>query len=71
MKIFSVKVKNQFDQIQYVNAKMDPFKLRSLKDQYIAHSIDYIEINGEIIKPSIELLFLIQNTNYIYKVLEA
>ncbi|CAM4107850.1 hypothetical protein [Acinetobacter pragensis] len=65
--MIDIKVKNQFSQI--VDAKA---LLRSApENQDVSKRIEHIVVDGEVILPSIELLFESQNSSSIYKVIEA
>ncbi|WP_374665986.1 hypothetical protein [Acinetobacter sp.] len=65
--MIDIKVKNQFSEILDAKAV-----LRSASDSNNVFSrIEHIVVEGEVILPSIELLFESQNSSSIYKVIEA
>ena len=65
--MIDIKVKNQFSQI------LDAKALLRLRPESLAvfNRIEHIVIDGEVILPSIELLFESQNSSSIYKVVEV
>lgn len=65
--MIDIKVKNQFSEILDAKAV-----LRSASDSNnVSSRIEHIVVEGEVILPSIELLFESQNSSSIYKVIEA
>lgn len=65
--MIDIKVKNQFSQI--IDAKA---LLRATPEtQAVSKRIEHIVVDGEVILPSIELLFESQNSSSIYKVVEV
>ena len=65
--MIDIKVKNQFSQILDAKAL-----LRSSSENNTgSNHIEHIVVDGEVILPSIELLFESQNSSSIYKVIEA
>ena len=66
-KMIDIKVKDQFSQILDAKAL-----LRAAPEiQELSKRIEHIVIAGEVILPSIELLFESRNSSSIYKVVEA
>ncbi|MGE8542138.1 hypothetical protein [Acinetobacter sp. ANC 3813] len=65
--MIDIKVKNQFSEILDAKAL-----LRSAPDSNsVSNRIEHIVVDGEVILPSIELLFESQHSSSIYKVIEA
>lgn len=66
-KMIDIKVKDQFSQILDAKAL-----LRAAPEtQELFRRIEHIVVDGEVILPSIELLFESRNSASIYKVVEA
>ena len=65
--MIDIKVKDQFSQI------LDAKALLRLRPEALEvfNRIEHIVIDGEVILPSIELLFESQNSSSIYKVVEV
>ncbi|KAB0622621.1 hypothetical protein F7P75_14840 [Acinetobacter gandensis] len=67
--MIDVKVKDQFSQVYNAQAMV---RGKDADDsRAIFHRIEHIVVAGEIILPSIELLFESQNSENIYRLLEA
>ncbi|MCL6233603.1 MULTISPECIES: hypothetical protein [Acinetobacter] len=67
--MIDIKVKDQFSQVYEAQALVrNPSEEDS---RALFHRIEHIIIAGEIILPSIELLFESQKSDSIYKLLEA
>ena len=69
--LIEVKVKDQFSNIYAVQAL-----LRAIPENSVLHTlslfqkIEHIVVNGEVIRPSIELLFESRTSQSIYRVIE-
>ena len=69
--LIEVKVKDQFSNIHAVQAL-----LRAIPENSVLHKlslfqkIEHIIVNGEIIRPSIELLFESRISKSIYRIIE-
>ena len=65
--MIDIKVKNQYSQIVDAQALLNT----ASEIQDMIKRIEHIVVDGEVILPSIELLFESQNSSSIYKVIEA
>lgn len=65
--MIDIKVKNQYSQIVDAQALLNS----ASETQDMIKRIEHIVVDGEVILPSIELLFESQNSSSIYKVIEA
>lgn len=69
--MIEVKVKDQFSKIHEVQALLrDLPENTELNKLSIFQRIEHIIIEGEIIRPSIELLFESRNSDSIYRIIE-
>lgn len=71
MKTLLIRVKDQFDKIHDATAFLNPFTHQhSNAKKSLVQRIHFIEVKGERILPSIELLFQSIRSSKIYKVLD-
>ena len=69
--MIEVKVKDQFSKIHEVQALLrDLPENAELNKLSIFQRIEHIIIEGEMIRPSIELLFESRNSDSIYRIIE-
>jgi hypothetical protein len=69
--MIDIKIKDQSNRIHEVKALLRNCPEKSVAQQLkLEQRIEHIIVDGEIIRPSIELLYESQNTAHIYKVLE-
>lgn len=69
--MIDVKVKNQYGKILEVKALLRAgAKHHNDPSQRLAQQVEYIMVDGEIIRPTIELLFTSERTDCIYRILE-
>ena len=69
--MIEVKVKDQFSNIHAVQALLRAIPEHSeLHKLSLFQKIEHIVVNGEIIRPSIELLFESRTSDSIYRVIE-
>ncbi|MFH7764989.1 hypothetical protein [Acinetobacter sp. BSP-28] len=69
--LIEVKVQDQFSNIHSVQALLRPIPENSaLHELSLFQKIEHIVVNGEIIRPSIELLFESRTSDSIYRVIE-
>lgn len=67
----AIKVKDQFSEIHQVQALLrDIPEDAELNQLSLFQRIEHIVVNGEIIRPSIELLFESRDSDSIYRVVE-
>lgn len=67
----AIKVKDQFSEIHQVQALLrDLPEDAELNQLSLFQRIEHIVVNGEIIRPSIELLFESRDSDNIYRVVE-
>lgn len=68
--MIDVKVKNQYGKILEVKALLRAGAKHNDPSQRLAQQVEYITVDGEIIRPTIELLFTSERTDCIYRILE-
>lgn len=67
----AIKVKDQFSEIHQVQALLrDIPEDAELNQLSLFQRIEHIVVNGEIIRPSIELLFESRDSDSIYRIVE-
>lgn len=72
MNTLLIKVKDQFDKIHYATAFLNHLThANRVPHTSLVQHIHFIEVKGEKILPSIELLFQSNTSSKIYKVLDA
>ena len=72
MKTIHIQVKDQFDVHHMAKAVLKDLVEREQGDAYsLEQKVDFIEIYGERILPSTELLFQSEESCNIYKVIES
>ncbi|WP_111894180.1 hypothetical protein [Acinetobacter sp. MB5] len=72
MKTIHIQVKDQFDVYHLAKAVLKQIAEGEKSEQYsLEQKVDFIEIYGEQILPSTELLFQSEETCKIYKVIES
>ncbi|AXY57248.1 hypothetical protein CDG60_12145 [Acinetobacter chinensis] len=70
-KLIQVKISDQYNNIQDVQALLRKIPENSNAEEWsLFQKIEHIIVDGEIILPSIELLFESTKTDSIYKVVE-
>lgn len=68
-KMIDVTVQDQRNQMHCVKALLRNYPQNSKTEQLALHQrIEHIVVDGEVILPSIELLYESQETNQIYKI---
>lgn len=68
--LIEVQVKNQYGKILNVKALLRAGAQHSDPSQRLEQQVEYIVVDDEIIRPTIELLFASEQTDCIYRVLE-
>ena len=70
-KMIEIKVKDQFSEIHEVQALLREIPQQAELNQLsLFQRIEHIVVNGETIRPSIELLFESRQSDSIYRVVE-
>jgi hypothetical protein len=69
--MIEVKVKDQFSKVHEVHALLRDLPENSESNKLsIFQRIEHIVVDGEMIQPSIELLFESRNSDSIYRIIE-
>ncbi|MFV5492080.1 hypothetical protein [Acinetobacter sp. ASP199] len=67
--MIDVQVKNQYGKILDVKALLRAGAQHSDSSQRLDQQVEYIVVDDEIIRPTIELLFASEHTDCIYRIL--
>ena len=68
-KMIDIKVKDQYSQVIDAKAVLSAFLEQDQKTETdLTNYIEHIVVDGEIIQPSIEMLFESQHSSNIYKI---
>lgn len=68
--LIDVQVKNQYGKILNVKALLRAGAQQGDPSQRLEQQVEYIVVEDEIIRPTIELLFASEKTDCIYRILE-